>query len=106
MRKRALGKEMTKVKVAWKIADDTTPDQVRAGKAPNLIGYQEIKCHVVFDVRMDFRKARFVAGGHLTETPGLLINYSNVMSCDSIRIAFLIVLTTWKCSLAISPTLT
>ena len=37
------GKEMSKVKVAWKVADDYSPDQVRAGKATTtLIGYQEI----------------------------------------------------------------
>jgi hypothetical protein len=65
--RKALGKEMSKVKVAWKVADDYSPDQVRAGKATTLIGYQEIKCHVIFDVKMDFtRKARFVAGGHMS----------------------------------------
>jgi hypothetical protein len=33
--------------------------------------YQEIRCHMIFDVKMeDFRrKARFVAGGHTTEIP-------------------------------------
>jgi hypothetical protein len=33
------------------------------------IGYQEVKCHLIFDVKMgeNFRrKARFVAGGHTT----------------------------------------
>jgi hypothetical protein len=39
---------------------------------------------------MDFtRKARFVAGGHMTETPESM-TYSSVVSRDSIRIAFLI----------------
>jgi hypothetical protein len=39
---------------------------------------------------MDFtRNARFVAGGHLTDTPGS-ITYSSVVSRDSIWIAFLI----------------
>jgi Reverse transcriptase (RNA-dependent DNA polymerase) len=88
--RKALGKEMSKVKVAWKSIDDYTPEQVRTGKAPTLIGYQEIKCHVIFDVKMDFtRKARFVAGGHMTETPESM-TYSSVVSRDSIRIAFLI----------------
>jgi hypothetical protein len=33
--------------------------------------YQEIRCHMIFDVKMeDFcRNARFVAGGHTTNTP-------------------------------------
>jgi hypothetical protein len=35
------------------------------------------------------RKARFVAGGHTTETPSS-ITYSSIISRDSIRIAFLI----------------
>ena len=88
--RKALNKEMTKVKIAWKPVEGETPEQVRAGKSKQLIGYQEIKCHVIFDVKMDFtRKARFVAGGHLTDAPGS-ITYSSVVSRDSIRIAFLI----------------
>jgi Reverse transcriptase (RNA-dependent DNA polymerase) len=88
--RRALNKEMTKVKIAWKAVDGATPEDVRAGRAKQMIGYQEIKCHVIFDVKMDFtRKARFVAGGHLTDTPGS-ITYSSVVSRDSIRIAFLV----------------
>jgi hypothetical protein len=76
--RRALNKEMSKVKIAWKVNDKYTPEQVRRGKANELVGYQEIKCHVIFDVKMDFtRKARFVAGGHMTETPGSL-TYSSV----------------------------
>ena len=86
----AMGKEMGKVKVAWKPREDITPEQARAGKVADMIGFQEIKCHVIFDVKMDFtRKARFVAGGHLTEAPGS-ITYSSVVSRDSIRLAFLI----------------
>jgi len=37
----------------------------------SLIGFQEIKCHMVFDVKMDGDltcKAHLVAGGHTTET--------------------------------------
>jgi hypothetical protein len=66
--RKALAKEMSKVKVAWRSVDDYTPEQVCTGKAATLIGYQEIRCHVIFDVKMDFtRKARFVAGGHMTD---------------------------------------
>jgi hypothetical protein len=43
-----------------------------------MIGFQEIKCHIIFDVKMDFtRKARFVAGGHLTQ-PATSSTYSSV----------------------------
>ena len=54
-------------------------------------GYQQIKCHMIFDVKMgeNFRhKARFVAGGHTTETPSSL-TYSSVVSQDSVRIILL-----------------
>ena len=56
-------------------------------------GYQQIKCHMVFDVRMgeNFRrKARFVAGGHTTETPSTL-TYLSIVSRDSVRIILLVV---------------
>jgi hypothetical protein len=70
--------------------DGVTPEQVRTGKLKDMIGFQEITWHVIFDVKMDFtRKARFVAGGHLTEAPGS-ITCSSVVSQDSIRLAFLI----------------
>ena len=55
-----------------------------------LRGFQEISCHIVFDVKMDFtRKARFVADGSTTATPVGLC-YLSVVSRDSIRIAFLV----------------
>ena len=41
---------------------------------------------MIFDVKMDFtRKARFVAGGHTTETPTAL-TYSSVVSRDSVSV--------------------
>jgi hypothetical protein len=54
-------------------------------------GYQKIRCHMIFDVKLgeNFRrKARFVAGGHTTETPSS-ITYTSVVSRDSVRIALL-----------------
>jgi len=54
------------------------------------VGYKWIKCHLIFDVKMDFmRKARYVAGGHMTDPPSS-ITYSSVVSRDSVRIAFMI----------------
>jgi hypothetical protein len=88
--RKAINKEMQKVKVAWKVHEGHTPDEVRRGQADTLIGYQEIGCHLVFDVKMDFtRKARFCAGGHTTEAPAS-VTYSSVVSRDSVRLAFLI----------------
>jgi hypothetical protein len=52
-------------------------------------GYQEITCHMIFDIKMgeNFRrKARFVADGHKTKTPAAM-TYSSVVSRDSVRIA-------------------
>jgi hypothetical protein len=48
-------------------------------------GYQQIKCHLIFDIKMgeNFRqKARFVAGGHTTEVPESITTYSLVVSKD------------------------
>ncbi len=77
----AIQKELKNVQVAFKFfADDE----------PIPIGYKQIPCHIVFDVKMDFsRKARFVAGGYKTDPPSIL-TYSSVVSRDSVRIAFLL----------------
>ena len=84
----AIAKEMGKAKIAYVHMEGVTPEDVRANKVDQLRGFQEIKCHIVFDVKMDFtRKARFVAGGHTTETPNSL-TYSSVVSRESVKIAF------------------
>ena len=88
--RRAIEKEMGKVRVAFERWDDGTVEDARSGK--RLVGYQEIGCHMVFDIKMDgdfTRKARLVAGGHMTDTPSS-ITYSSVVSRESVRIAFLI----------------
>ena len=47
-----------------------------------------MKCHMIFDVKMeDFRrKARLVAGGHMTKAPATL-TYASVVSRETVRIA-------------------
>jgi hypothetical protein len=84
----AIKKEMTNVRPAFQRWDGTV-EQASNGKS--LVEYQRIRCHMVFDVKMDnlTRKARFVAGGHTTKTPAS-ITYSSVVSRDSVRIAFLL----------------
>jgi hypothetical protein len=61
---------MARFKIAWKTRDNgLTPAQLaHEGHASDLIGFQEIGCHIIFDVKMDFFtwKARFIAGGHTT----------------------------------------
>jgi hypothetical protein len=62
---------------------------VQEGKVPQFIGFQEIGCHIVFDIKMDFTwKASFVAGRHNTTAPSSM-TYSNVVSRDSIQLAYL-----------------
>jgi hypothetical protein len=75
----AVRKEMKNVKISFKIIN---------GEEPVPPTYQEICCHMIFDVKMeDFRrKARFVAGGHTTDTPHAM-TYASVVSRESVRIA-------------------
>jgi len=81
---------MKNVIVAFEPWGKGSVDDARSGQ--ELPGYQEIKCHMIFDIKMDekfTRKARLVAGGHTTDTPTSL-TYSSVVSCDSVRIAFML----------------
>jgi hypothetical protein len=49
-----------------------------------MIGFQEIGCHIVFNIKMEFtRKPGFCAGGHTTNTP-VTMTYSSVVSRDII----------------------
>ena len=75
----AIAKEMKNVRVAFKILDD--------GERPPP-GFQFIRCHMIFDIKMeDFRrKARLVAGGHVTDVPPT-ITYSSVVGRETVRIA-------------------
>ena len=78
----AIKKEMANVRTAFRIAEDG--EQIP-------IGYQQIRCHMVFDIKQeDFRrKARLVAGGHTTEPPAT-VTYASVVSRESVRIALLL----------------
>ena len=78
----AIAKEMTNVRVAFDILKD-------GYHAP--IDHKQINRHLIFDVKMeDFRrKARLVAGGHMTETPKCM-TYSSVVGRETVRIALTI----------------
>ena len=81
---------MSRVKIAWKADDGHTPSQARVATATTFVGFQDIGCHLIFDVKMDFtRKARFVAGVHTMEAPSS-IAHSSVVSRDIVRIKFTI----------------
>ena len=61
-------------------------------KEDTPIGYQQIKCHIIFDVKLgeNFRgKARLVGKGHTTTAP-VSITYSSVVPRDTVRIALTI----------------
>ena len=77
----AINKEMTNVKIEFKFLEkDAHPPP----------GYKKIQCHIIFDVKIDLtRKARFVAGGHLTDPPTAM-TYASVVSRESVRMAFLL----------------
>jgi len=60
-----------------------------SGPGPSsLQSYQEIKCHMIFNIKMDgniTRKARLVADSHTTETPASS-TYSSVVSRESVEL--------------------
>ena len=70
---------MTNVSIAFHILDHGEE---------NPVGYEHINCHLIFDVKMNFRhKSRFVAGGHTTNMPAES-TYAGVVSRESVLIAF------------------
>lgn len=75
----AIMKELNAVKKAFMPIDPSDPDPV---------GYQYMEGHVVFDIKLDGfkRKARYVAGGHMIDTPPVL-TYASVVSRETVRIA-------------------
>ena len=71
-----ISKEMSNVKVAFKFIPKDRPHPV---------GYKQIRCHLIFDVKIDLtHKARFVAGGHMTDQPTAM-TYASVVSRESVR---------------------
>ena len=87
--RKEIAKGMLKVKIEY-IENKANPEQVQSGEAPGLVGFQEITCHLIFNVKMDFsRKFRTVSNGSTAEAP-LNLTYYSVVSRDSVSIAFLI----------------
>ena len=71
--------ETKNVKVAFKILDD-------GEMAPR--DHQFVKCHMIFYIKIENfrRKARLVAGGHMTTAP-VAVTYGSVVSRETVRIA-------------------
>ena len=73
---------MGAVRIAFKLLDD--------GKSPPP-GHQYMdECHMIFEIKLWIegfrRKARLVAGGHMTDAPPVL-TYASVVSRETVRIA-------------------
>ena len=75
----AIVTEISNMKVTFQILDDGT-------RTPR--DYQFVKCHMIYDVKMKGfrRKARLVAGGHMTTAPSA-VTYASVVSRESVQIA-------------------
>jgi hypothetical protein len=55
-----------------------------------IVGSKWVLFHMIFDIKEDLtRRAHFVAGSHVTNTP-IQLTYSSVVTRESVRIAFLI----------------
>ena len=79
---------MKNVRVSFETWEEGSLDDAMRGQ--KLVGYQEICCHMIFDIKMDgrfTRKAHYVAGSHTTDPPPY-ITYSSVVSRYSIIIEF------------------
>jgi hypothetical protein len=74
--RKSIQKEMNDVMIAFQVLEDTED-------VP--IGHQYVKCHMIFDVKMENfrRKARLVAGGHMTSPPAAA-TYASVVSRESV----------------------
>ena len=77
---------MRTVSIAYKSYEHNgqtiSPEDIRANRKSCLVGYKEITCHFVFDIKLDgsfTRKARFCKNGSKTEVPKSL-SYSSVVS--------------------------
>ena len=79
--RKAIEKEMKNVRIALRVCEN--------GDIPAM--HKQIKCHLVFDIKSDTlaRKARLVAGGHMTDPPKDS-TYFSVVSRDSVRLFFLL----------------
>ena len=75
----AIEKEMKNLRIASEVLD-------KDASVP--VGYKEIMCHLIFEVKMNLtRKARYVAGGHLTNPPSLM-TYASVVGQCTVGITF------------------
>ena len=81
---------MGKAEISYEEVEGFTPEEVRQGEIDELKVFQEITCHILSGVKIDFtRKVRYVVNGDMTDTPVGLC-YLSVVSRDSVIISFLV----------------
>ena len=81
---------MGKAEISYDEVEGCTPEEVRQGEIDEIEVFQDITCHIIFDVKMDFtRKARYVANRAMTDT-SVGLYYSSFVSRYSVRIALLV----------------
>ena len=72
------------------VEKEETLEKIRNGVEKLYIGFQEVTCHLIFDVKMGFSiKSWVVENGAMTEAP-LSLTYSYIISRDSVCLSFLI----------------
>jgi hypothetical protein len=87
---RATQKETSKVTVALEYDESMTPEQLRQARTA-YVGFQEIRCHMIFDVKMDLtRKLGLRCRRTFDRDAGKYHLTRSVVSRDSVRLAFLI----------------
>ena len=76
--------------IANEMANGRVTVQVLDADEHPTVDFTETTCHLIFDVKMDLtRKAREMAGGHLTD-PLSFLTYVSVVSRETVQISFLI----------------
>jgi hypothetical protein len=75
----SIAKEMMNVRTVFKIL-------ANGDKVP--IGFQRMRCHMIFDIKMEDlrRKSRLVAGGHMTDASATT-TFASVVSRETVQIA-------------------
>ena len=79
---------MKNVPVAFEAWEEGSLDDAR--RVQKLVGYQEIRCHMMFDIKTDGKfthKASYVAGGHTTDTSSSITYYS-LIQCKGKILAY------------------
>ena len=79
---------MKNVCVDFEAWEEGSLEDTRRGQ--KLVRNQEIRCYMIFDIKMDGRfthKTCYVSGGHTTDPPSS-ITYSSAVSIDSTIIVF------------------